>query len=554
MTTQATDSTGSAAGADEKRPSQFTKPYRQLVAFVLLAANALVLLIAFADVFFVFDGWAEFFGARAGAQAERFVGITAVALPLLAFLLATHIQPMVEQAKMITLVTLAEYAFSLLFGAVCVLGGFLGEVTGADEAVSNSPVRSAFETLLIRLTWLAILGLVAFLVLQVYRGVFVVPKPVQAIPYGVYGQPGYPQPGYPQQGYPQQGYPQQGYPQPGYAQQPYAQPGYPQQQPYAQPGYAQQPPAGYPQPYGQPTPTMQAPVATQAAQSPYAAPPPAAQPVSGQPAQPAPAQPAGPAPATAYPGSAPPPSAPSPPVEASSPFASYAAAPPAATPAPTSPAAGGGFAAAGWPGGSSTAPSSGPPATPDSAPTTPAAPTAAMMSLARSVPPTSFLPTAPPPTSAQPTSAPPTSAPPSYGPPYADYRAGAADESTMLATPTEAQGERTELFQPAAGEEPTAAGDERTAASDERTAASDAEVDEPTAFGGGDEPTATSRGDEPTAAASTVDAAPGQPARDDEAREDEAREDDEGQRTQLIPPGTAPPSHDDPTQSWRGPS
>ena len=67
MSTQPADPTASAASTEDKAPSQFTKPYRLLAAFVLLGANALFLLVALIDLVASDSS----FTANAGAQFVR---------------------------------------------------------------------------------------------------------------------------------------------------------------------------------------------------------------------------------------------------------------------------------------------------------------------------------------------------------------------------------------------------------------------------------------------------------------------------------------------------
>lgn len=261
------DSAAQPAATGEKTPGQFTMPHRQPAALVMLGANALFLLFAFIDLVLVFSDFANGFTARANDLFFSFVGFVTIALPLLAVLLATHVGPLVRQARLITLFALGEYAVSLVFGTICLLAGFAHQVSGGDQFTAIGPVRRALEDFLTRLAWLALLIVAAFVVFRVFQGMFVVPKPPPAPAF--YGHPGYPpQPGYGQPVYAHPGYAQPGYG-PGYAQPGYGQPGYPQpgypapgaEQPapghpgysgqhaqagYAQPQYPDQPQPGYP--------------------------------------------------------------------------------------------------------------------------------------------------------------------------------------------------------------------------------------------------------------------------------------------------------------------
>ncbi|UWP81849.1 hypothetical protein Dfulv_43305 [Dactylosporangium fulvum] len=388
--------------AEEKKARQFTSPHRELVALVLLGVNGVFLL---AGLITLLTSLASDFLGNAGSSFGSFVSVETIALPILAVLIATHIEPAAPKARLVVLGALIEYAVSALFGVVLLLAGLIGDLQ--PDSVRLGYVFAAF---LGRLGGLALLGLVLFLVIRVYLGAYAPAKP----PQGVYGQPAYPygQPGYP---YAQQQYGQQtgSFQQPGYAAgaqtvpvpQGYpAQPGYQQQTGgWANPqttgsnpvasaaaaaGYASQ---SFPAQQAQPTstgapaftaPTSAVPAPTSAA--PASGAPGYAAPASGAPAFGAPGTgaqatgaPAYTAPASGAPSfGAPASGAPSfgtgepvsgtPSTESplSSPFASYNAPATAAAdePVSASPADSGpstppsGFAAAGWPGGTSTHP------------------------------------------------------------------------------------------------------------------------------------------------------------------------------------------------------
>jgi hypothetical protein len=258
------------APTDSTQARQITQPLREPAALALVGANALLLFVAVINLI-IPRGVGDDFTRRAGGSFGDFVGLTAILLPLLAVLLATHIQPIVPKAKLITQIALVEYAVSAFFGVITVFAWLIGTLAGAE-------FRQAFTGLLAQLALLAIFGVAAFPVYQIWRTLFHVPKPKPQ--QGYYGQPSHPQQGYPQ-GYPQQGYPPQGYPQ-GYPQPGQSQPGYPQ-------GYPQQayPPPGFPQPgYGQPTEGYGIPAPASA--PPVSAPPTAPTSVPQVPAPPAP--------------------------------------------------------------------------------------------------------------------------------------------------------------------------------------------------------------------------------------------------------------------------
>lgn len=312
MSTQPADPGASASGTQDSDAAQFTKPHRQAAAFVLLAANAVYLLLAFGDIFFVADAWVDGFTTRASGQFGAFVGFTAVLVPLLAVLLATHVRPVVSSARTIVVFAIVEYLASAVFGVIATLSGLIKNLS--DDDYHAATMRETVEEFLARSALLALLLVAAMTVMRVYQGMYAVTSPS----YGYGQQSGYPQQ-YAQAGYAQQAYSAQqaaGYPQ-GYAQQAA---GYPQGQ---QAGYAQQAQA-----YAQ---QAQAGAGQSAAAGTQQA---AGQGGYGYPAQQGGTYQAAPA---QYPGYGVPQSQP----EASSPFASYAApasAPPAPASAPPGPA------------------------------------------------------------------------------------------------------------------------------------------------------------------------------------------------------------------------
>src|SRR6185369_16887771 len=95
-----------------------TLPYRELAAFVLLGVVAAFLLAGFISLLTTLTG--EFL-SNAGGAFGAFVSIETVALPILAVLLATHIDPVVPKARTIVLIALVEYAVAALFGLVMLL-------------------------------------------------------------------------------------------------------------------------------------------------------------------------------------------------------------------------------------------------------------------------------------------------------------------------------------------------------------------------------------------------------------------------------------------------
>ncbi|GIE28876.1 hypothetical protein Ait01nite_019210 [Actinoplanes italicus] len=204
--------------AAEKPIGQYLRPLRDLAAYALIAAPAVFLFVAVISLF------GEDFTARTRSSFGSFVSTETIFFPLAAVILALGVKPVHPKAKLITMVALGEYAVASFFG---VIFGLLFGVSG----IAAIDAAAAFNALLVRVAWLAVLGLAAYAVLQVWLGVY--PRPAQQP--GVYGQP--------------QPQPYQYGPPPGYG----------QQQPYGAP------PPG-PVPPGTPMPP---PVATQ----PFSAPP-----------------------------------------------------------------------------------------------------------------------------------------------------------------------------------------------------------------------------------------------------------------------------------------
>ena len=265
-----------AAPTTGRSASQFTKPLREIGALVLVGVTAVLLFVALLDLLIPYGFDNTDFTRRAERSFYDFVGLATIGFPLLAVLLATHVQPPVSRAKLITTVALVEYAVAAFFGVV--FGLLVGVVVIAEDTA-----RGAFQAMLARLAWLALLGVAGYAVYQVWRNLYYVPKPKQpAGGYGLppqgYGHPGQP-PGYPPQQYGQPGYPP-GYPPHQYGQQPGYPPGYPPAPvqpeqghpgflsqggqagppgPQSHPGFPGQPPGSYPPPPASAPPVSGAP-------------------------------------------------------------------------------------------------------------------------------------------------------------------------------------------------------------------------------------------------------------------------------------------------------
>ncbi|HEU4348720.1 MAG TPA: hypothetical protein VFR35_13150, partial [Actinoplanes sp.] len=211
----------SPAPGEGRTPDEYLRPLRDLAAWALVGAPAVLLFVAVIRLIPAGDG--EQFASRAQDSFYAFVNLPTLLFPLGAVLLALVVQPRHPKAKLITVLAAVEYAVAAFFAVVFGILVALIQIAGFS-------VRAAFEELLVRAAWLAVFGLAAFAVYRIWRGMFYVPKPKPQP--GVYGQPQYGVPG----AYP--GQPGYGPPPPGYGQ-----PGQPSwnQQAYAQPGY---PPAG----------------------------------------------------------------------------------------------------------------------------------------------------------------------------------------------------------------------------------------------------------------------------------------------------------------------
>ncbi|MEV6299523.1 hypothetical protein AB0M02_08970 [Actinoplanes sp. NPDC051861] len=248
--------------AGDKPIEPYLRPLRDLAVYALAGLPAVLLFVAVIDLF-----GADFVGGTRYSFGS-FVNLVTIFFPLAAVLLALGVKPIHPKARIIVLTAVVEYGVVAFFGLI------FGVLFGVSSIASDDP-GAAFTELLSRVAWLAVLALAAWAVLNIWRGLYSVPKPPKQP--GVYGQPQYPQPPY--------GQPQYG--------QPYGQPPYGQTPPPGQPPFAPQPPpfGAPPQPgYGQQPGAPAAPVYGQPAgqpgwnQPPVPTPPVAAPPTSGAPA------------------------------------------------------------------------------------------------------------------------------------------------------------------------------------------------------------------------------------------------------------------------------
>jgi len=131
---------------------------RQLAAFALVGYAALHLVFAFFD-WLLWDG-GRFSDRSAGAG---FTALVELAMPVVAVLLATQIQPTLRLAKVIAAVALVEYAVIVVLGLFALL---IGVAAVADGPFHNP--NAAFDALAYfvlgfgRLILAAIAGLVSY--------------------------------------------------------------------------------------------------------------------------------------------------------------------------------------------------------------------------------------------------------------------------------------------------------------------------------------------------------------------------------------------------------
>jgi len=131
---------------------------RSLAAWALVGYAGLHLVFAFFD--WVLPGNGTLSTRSAGASFDTLVEM---AMPVVAVLLATQVQPMLSSAKMIATIALVEYAVIVVLGLLTLLIG-VGAV--ADSRVSSAnqsfDVLAYFVLGLGRLVLAAVAGLVSY--------------------------------------------------------------------------------------------------------------------------------------------------------------------------------------------------------------------------------------------------------------------------------------------------------------------------------------------------------------------------------------------------------
>ncbi|GIE79349.1 hypothetical protein Aph02nite_52990 [Actinoplanes philippinensis] len=173
--------------AAEKTIGQYLRPLRDLAAYALIAAPAVFLLVA------VFELFRGDFTVQTRYSFGSFVNVETIFFPLAAVMLALGVKPVHPKARLITMLALGEYAVASFFG---VIFGLLFGVSG----IAAQDAGAAFNALLVRVAWLAVLGVAGYALLQVWLGYYPTVKPQP----GVYGQPYQPQQYGPPPGYGQQ--------------------------------------------------------------------------------------------------------------------------------------------------------------------------------------------------------------------------------------------------------------------------------------------------------------------------------------------------------------
>ncbi|MGH3728456.1 MAG: hypothetical protein ACRDTU_06855, partial [Micromonosporaceae bacterium] len=216
---------------DEQTASQYTKPYRSILGYALLAAASLELLLILVRWLVPPTSGTVMDRASDLLVSTSLVSLVTVALPLVAVLIATHVAPVISQAKTITLVALVLYGIITLLTLLATVARLINVLDGISA-------KSMLTFLLSHLMTFVLLGVPFFVVLRVFLGL--TPKAAPAPAYGGYGQ----------QQFSGQAYPQtQAYPQPATAAAPAAQAATAAQAAYGQQAYGQQQQA-YGQQYG----------------------------------------------------------------------------------------------------------------------------------------------------------------------------------------------------------------------------------------------------------------------------------------------------------------
>src|SRR5688572_28436190 len=135
---------------------------RALAAWALDAYVAVRLFFTFFD--WVLPGDGSFSVRSAGAGFESLLVMT---MQLLAVLLAAHVTPSVQGARLIAAVALVEYAVALFFGAITLLIG-LAAVFDGLETING--VFDALRYFVLGLGNLVLIAIAAYVVVRSYTG------------------------------------------------------------------------------------------------------------------------------------------------------------------------------------------------------------------------------------------------------------------------------------------------------------------------------------------------------------------------------------------------
>src|SRR3954451_14263449 len=134
---------------EAKTVGAYLRPLRDLAAYVLVGATAVLLFVA---IIRLIPGSTDGYSYRTQDSFYGFVNVATVFFPLAAVLLALVVTPRHPKAQLIVLAAVVEYAVMAFFGVL------FGLLVGVINHAGNDGVRTAFEEFLVRLAWLAVLG------------------------------------------------------------------------------------------------------------------------------------------------------------------------------------------------------------------------------------------------------------------------------------------------------------------------------------------------------------------------------------------------------------
>jgi hypothetical protein len=133
---------------------------RAAAAWALVGYAALFL-------FFQFFQWILPGGGLSERSAHaQFTNPLVMAMPVLATLLAVHVQPMLAGARLISAIALIDYAVSLFFGAITLLIGLPAVFDGISQA---RDAMNALAYLVLGVGGLVLIAIAAWVVLQAFQ-------------------------------------------------------------------------------------------------------------------------------------------------------------------------------------------------------------------------------------------------------------------------------------------------------------------------------------------------------------------------------------------------